>query len=45
MNKCTFFVNPDAKVQINHQTNTIFTEKSKYCKKTLLKVVFLEYLY
>jgi hypothetical protein len=42
MNKCTFFVNPDAKVQINHQINTIFAEKSKSCKKTHLKVVILE---
>jgi hypothetical protein len=42
MNQCTFFVNSDAKVQINHQINTFFAEKSKSCKKTLLKVVILE---
>ena len=42
MNKCTFYVNPDAKVQINHQINTFFAEKSKSCKKTHLKVVILE---
>lgn len=35
-------MNSDAKVQINHQINTYFAEKSKSCKKTLLKVVILE---